>query len=203
MRETLPCVLFCWIFAKQLAKQECCELKAANSGIFGAKLIHLCGSWLDGSFFSHMRKHCLWFWLDLHYVYIVSFFMCDKCLSLLWLARTHLHMKINDIAFQWVYLSMYIIALKCISFWVLETTSVCLLELSAIEPVRFGFSSLESSKCHPHYLGGIFLCWNAKEAFSSIVFLKVTVSVPTPQMTRRLYASTSLFPHSLHSIKKI
>lgn len=36
------------------------------------------------------------------------FFTCEKHHSLLWLARTYLRMK-NDIAFQWVYLSTYVI----------------------------------------------------------------------------------------------
>ena len=63
---------------------------------FGAKLTHLCGFWLDVSFFSHLKKHRSRFWLD------VSFFF-----KLLWLVRTHLHMKIYAIAFQWLYLSTY------------------------------------------------------------------------------------------------
>ena len=48
-----------------------CEaaLQAAIKGRnFGAKLTHLCGFWLDVSFFSHVKKHRSRFWLD------VSFF---------------------------------------------------------------------------------------------------------------------------------
>ena len=39
----------------------------------------------------------------------IIFFTCEKHRSLLWLARTNLRMKIYDIAFWWVFLSMYII----------------------------------------------------------------------------------------------
>ena len=60
---------------------------AIKGGNFGAKLTHLCGFWLDVSFFSHVKKHR----------------------SLLWLARTNLRTKIYDIDFWWVFLSMYII----------------------------------------------------------------------------------------------
>ena len=41
---------------------------AIKGGNFGAKLTHLCGFWLDVSFFSHVKKHRSRFWLD------VSFF---------------------------------------------------------------------------------------------------------------------------------
>ena len=41
---------------------------ATKGGNFGAKLTHLCGFWLDVSFFSHVKKHRSRFWLD------VSFF---------------------------------------------------------------------------------------------------------------------------------
>ena len=51
--------LFFWMSAeKQLAKQGCCtckRLKTARN--FGTKLAHLCGFWLDISFFSHMKKY--------------------------------------------------------------------------------------------------------------------------------------------------
>ena len=39
----------------------------------------------------------------------IIFFTCENYRSLLWLARTHLRTKIYDIAFWWVFLSMYII----------------------------------------------------------------------------------------------
>ena len=60
---------------------------AIKGGNFGAKLLHLCGFWLDVSFFSHVKKHR----------------------SRFWLAITNLRTKIYDIAFWWVFLSMYII----------------------------------------------------------------------------------------------
>ena len=37
---------------------------AMKGGNFGAKLTHLCGFWLDVSFFSHVEKHRSRFWLD-------------------------------------------------------------------------------------------------------------------------------------------
>ena len=66
-----------------------CEatLQAATKGWnFGSKLTHLCGFWLD-----------------------VSFFSCENHRSLLWLARTNLRTTLYEIAFWWVFLSMYII----------------------------------------------------------------------------------------------
>ena len=42
---------------------------------FGAKLTHLCGFWLDVSFFSHVKKHRSGFWLD------VSFFSRVKTIA--------------------------------------------------------------------------------------------------------------------------
>ena len=39
----------------------------------------------------------------------IIFFTCENHRSLLWLARTSLRTKIYDIAFWWVFLSMYII----------------------------------------------------------------------------------------------
>ena len=41
---------------------------AIKGGNFGAKHTHLCGFWLDVSFFAHVKKHRSRFWLD------VSFF---------------------------------------------------------------------------------------------------------------------------------
>ena len=77
---------------------------ALKGGNFGGKLTHLCGFWLDVSFFSHVKKHRSRFWLD------VSFsFTCQNHRSLLWLAITNLRTKIYDIAFWWVFLSVYII----------------------------------------------------------------------------------------------
>ena len=39
----------------------------------------------------------------------ITFFTCENHCSLLWLARTNLRTKVYDIAFWWVFLSMYII----------------------------------------------------------------------------------------------
>ena len=52
--ETFPlkCV---WSRAQQAARK---------GGNFGAKLTHLCGFWLDVSFFSHVKKNRSRFWLD-------------------------------------------------------------------------------------------------------------------------------------------
>ena len=49
--------------------------------------------WLDVSFFSHVKKHR----------------------SRYWLARTNLRTKIYDIAFCWVFLSMYVIKANTVS----------------------------------------------------------------------------------------
>ena len=92
---------------------------AIKGGNFGAKLTHLCGFWLDVSFFSHVKKHRSRFWLDVSF-----FFTCENHRSLLWLARTNLRTRIYDTAFWWVFLSMYIInlpfycesALSCTSY---------------------------------------------------------------------------------------
>ena len=40
---------------------------ARKGGNFGATLTHLCGFCLDVSFFSHLKKHRWWFWLDVSY----------------------------------------------------------------------------------------------------------------------------------------
>ena len=40
---------------------------AIKGGSFGATLTHLCGVWLDVSFFSHLKKHHSRFWLDVSY----------------------------------------------------------------------------------------------------------------------------------------
>ena len=60
---------------------------ARKGGNFGAKLTHLCGFWLDVSFFSHVKKHRSWFWLDVcifsHVKTIVHYSDCLKliCVS--------------------------------------------------------------------------------------------------------------------------
>ena len=59
-----------WVLKKLFSLNVCeAALQAAIKGWnFGAKLTHLCGFWLDVSFFSHVKKHRSRFWLD------VSFF---------------------------------------------------------------------------------------------------------------------------------
>ena len=46
----------------------------------------------------------------------IIFFTCENHSSLLWLARTHLRIKIYNTAFWWVFLSMYIINHHIISY---------------------------------------------------------------------------------------
>ena len=76
-----------------------CKLQVPIKGRnFGTKLTHLCGFWLDVSFFSHMKKHHWRFLLD------VSFFSRVKTIICFfdWLELTY------DTAFWSVFLSMYI-----------------------------------------------------------------------------------------------
>ena len=77
------------------------EIKGGN---FGVKLTHLCGFWLEKSFFSYVKKHRLRFLLDVSF-----FFKCKSRRSRLWLAKTHLRTKIYDKAFSWVFLSVCIL----------------------------------------------------------------------------------------------
>ena len=54
----------------------------------------------------------------------IIFFTCENHCSLLWLARTNLRTKIYDIAFWWVFLSMYIIIVTTSNYrQLLVTTS--------------------------------------------------------------------------------
>ena len=76
-----------WVKLFSLNVCEAALQAAIKGGNFGAKLTHLCGFWLDVSFFSHVKKHR----------------------SRFWLARTHLRIKIYNTTFWWVFLSMYII----------------------------------------------------------------------------------------------
>ena len=73
---------------------------------FEAKLTRLCGFWLDVSFFSHREETSFAILIGR-----IVFFTCENHRSLLWLAITNLRTKIYDIAFWWVFLSMYIIIL--------------------------------------------------------------------------------------------
>ena len=77
---------------------------AITGGNFGAKLTHLCGFWLDVSFFSHVKKTSFAILIGR-----IIFFTCENHRSLLWLTTTNLRTKIYGIAFWWVFLSMYII----------------------------------------------------------------------------------------------
>ena len=89
--------------AKQLAKWGCCKLQALIKGRnSGAKLTHLCGFWLDVSFFSHLKKHCSRLWLDF------SFFSRVKNIvrSSDWLELICVWRFV--IYFQWVCISVYI-----------------------------------------------------------------------------------------------
>ena len=73
-----------WVKLFSLNMCEAALQAAIKGGNFGAKLTHLCGFWLDVSFFSHVKKNRSRFLLD------VSFFLtCEKRRSLLWLARTN------------------------------------------------------------------------------------------------------------------
>ena len=57
-RKTLSVKLF------SLNVREAALQAAMKGENFGAKLTHLCGFWLDISFFSHVKKHRSRFWLD-------------------------------------------------------------------------------------------------------------------------------------------
>ena len=113
-----------WVKLFSLNVCEAALQAAIKGGNFGAKLTHLCGFWLDVSFFSHVKKHRSRFWLDVSF-----FFTCKNHRSLLWLARTNLRTKIYDIAFWWVFLSMYII----------NTFPWCPLAESPVRTVSYGY----------------------------------------------------------------
>ena len=96
-----------WLLYTTLEKCHCKLQGPIKSRNFGSKLTHLCGFWLDISFFSHVKTHRSQFSLD-----IIIFFTFENYCLLLWLARTHLHMIIYDIAFGQVFLSMYMYMLQ-------------------------------------------------------------------------------------------
>ena len=79
---------------------------ATKGGNFGAKLTHLCGFWLDVSFFLTREKTSFAILIG-----GIIFFTCENHRSLLLLARTNLRTKIYDIAFWWTFFSTYIINL--------------------------------------------------------------------------------------------
>ena len=114
-----------WVKLLLLNVCEAALRAAIKGGNFGAKLTHLCGFWLDESFFSHVKKHRSRFWLDVSF-----FFKCENHRSLLWLARTNLRTKIYDIAFGWVFLSMYIMNKRTVemmnpALWTLSMDYPC------------------------------------------------------------------------------
>ena len=51
---------------------------AIKGGNFGAKFTHLCGFWLDASFFSHVKKHRSRFWLDVSFFLRVKTIVCSS-----------------------------------------------------------------------------------------------------------------------------
>ena len=91
-----------WMFAKRHCKGRCKPQAAIKVGNFGAKLKHFHGFWLHVSFFSHEKN------IVRNSYWTYHFFTCENHFSLLWLARAHLPMKTYDIAFWWVFLSMYL-----------------------------------------------------------------------------------------------
>ena len=98
-----------WVKLFSLNVCEAALQAAIKGGNFGAKLTHLCGFWLDVSFFSRVEKNRSRFWLDVSF-----FFMCENHRSPLWLASTNLRTKIYDIVFWWIFLSMYIIKINTV-----------------------------------------------------------------------------------------
>ena len=93
-----------WVKLFSLNVCEAALQAAIKGGNFGVKLTHLCGFWLDVSFFSHVKKTSFAILIGR-----IIFFTCENHSSLLWLARTHLRIKIYNTTFLWVFLSMYLI----------------------------------------------------------------------------------------------
>ena len=83
-----------WVKLFSLNEGEAALQAAIKGGNFGAKLTHLCGFWLDVSFFSHVKKTSLAILIGR-----IIFFTCENYRSLLWLARTNLRTKIYDKVF--------------------------------------------------------------------------------------------------------
>ena len=100
----------CWKTANRCCKGRC-KLRAPLKGVnFGAKLTHFDVFWLDISFFSYVKKKTKKKHKTLFVILIggIVFFTCENHRSLIWLDGIHLCMKMYDIAFWWVFLSMYI-----------------------------------------------------------------------------------------------
>ena len=103
--------------SRWMSAKGCCKLQAPiKGGNFGANLTHLCGFWLDVSFFSNLKKTSFAILVGR-----IIFLTCENHRSPLWLAKTYLRIEIYDIAFWWVFLSMYIIKKECI---ILESIAV-------------------------------------------------------------------------------
>ena len=88
----------------QIIKRGHCKLKAPKKAGILAWNPHACGFWLDVSFFSHVKKNIV---RNSDWTYRFFFPPCEKHRSLLWMARTHLRMKIYVIAFQWVWIIIF------------------------------------------------------------------------------------------------
>ena len=95
--------LFQFNFLEQLTRRGRRKVQAPiKGGKFGAKLTHLCGFWLDVSFFSHVRRHRSRFLFGVSFFVFLFSFSPVKNIVRSWLATTHLCMKIYLIAFQQV-----------------------------------------------------------------------------------------------------
>ena len=90
-----------WVRFFSLNVCEAALQAAIKGGNFGAKLIHPVASDWTYNFFHT--------WKTSFAIGRIFFVTCENHRSLLWLARTNLRTKIYDIAFWWVFLSMYII----------------------------------------------------------------------------------------------
>ena len=111
-------MFFTFLARKTLSKTflvECVRSGAANCnkrrGIL-ARNSHTSVAFDWTYHFSHLGKNIV---RDSDWTYHF-FFTCENHRSLLWLARTNLRTKIYDIAFWWVFLSMYIINLLIYSW---------------------------------------------------------------------------------------
>ena len=143
---------------------------ARKGGNFCAKLTHLCGLWLNVSFFSREKTSFTIL------IGRIIFFTCEKHSSLPWLARTHLHIKIYNTTFWWVFLIMYIIK-------VIVPGHYCSYPILNSCPLAFKhiqlFQERLSEKVHTTFLKGIvggFECtvlqrkngtWGHRHMFSS------------------------------------
>ena len=93
-----------WVKLFSLNVCEAALQAAIKGGNFGAKLAHLLWLLIGCIIFLTRGKTSFAILIGR-----IIFFTCENHRSLLWLARTNLRTKIYDIAFWWVFLSMYII----------------------------------------------------------------------------------------------